>query len=373
MAKHVYLRTQFDAPSVALSRHRFRKQLLRFGEWAHKNAPGGKLAVTPEFVHKIVDNFNAGVRDDVPVPLGHDVDAISSIGHVVALEVAEDGLYGIHEIPEDDDAEKLGSTWTGSSAFIEIEAVDKETGKELGPVLVHNAITNAPYIKDLAPFESVALGEDAQDAVVIALQETATEQGGAMTLEEMLAKLSETSDDELREALTKSRPELFAVVNSEDDDKEAEEAIEAAKAEGREAVVAALAEKGISVALSEDEGSEGEPKVDITSAPEFVTLSERVDALETEKVTASAETVVDEAIREGKVLPAQREGMLEVALSEGGLDRLAKLIPEKAVVSLSEDGITPANETNVELSEQDAAAEADRLVAAYASNGKKED
>lgn len=373
MTQHIYLRTQSDAPHVALSRKLFRKQILRYGEWEHKAAPGGRLKVTKEFVQKIIDNFRAGVRDDVPIPLGHDVDAISSIGHVIALEADDDGLWGVHEILSDEDAEKLGTNWTGTSALIDINGVDKETGKEFGPVLMHNAITNAPYIKDLAPFEALALGEDAQDAVIIALQQEMTDEtGGVMTLEELLAELAQTSDDDLREALTESRPELFAVAAGEGSDEDAEAAIEAAKAEGREAVVAALAEKGITVSLSESAADSDGPEVDITSAPEFVTLSERVSALETEKVETEVSAVIDKAIEEGKVVPAQREGLLEVGLSEGGLETLAKLIPEKAVVDLSEKGVNPADETNVELSEQDARTEADRLVAAYATTEKKE-
>lgn len=372
MTDHVYLRTQFEEPSVALSNRLFRKQILRYGEWDHKAAPGGKLKVTKSFVGKIIENFRNGVRDDVPIPLGHEVDAISSIGQVVGLEADESGLWGIHEIATEDDAVKIGSKWTGSSAFIDLNAVDKETGTAYGPVLVHNAITNAPYIKDLAPFESIALGEDAQDAVVIALQEATDKQGGRMTVEEALQAIAETSDDDLREALTSARPELFAVANSEEDEAGAKAAIEAAKVEEREAVVAALAEKGVTVSLSEGAEDANETEVDITSAPEFVTLSERVTALEGEKVTASAAATIDAAIKEGKVLPAQRDGMMEVALSDGGMDRLAKLIPSAAIVDLSEGGVAPADETNVELSEKDAAAEADRLVAAYTSNGKKE-
>lgn len=371
MAKHLYLRSDTDGSAVALSSRRFKKQILRYGVWNHAAAPDGVLKVTKEFVKKIVANFNAGVRDDVPVPLGHEVDAISSIGQVVALEIEDDGLYAVHEIATEEDAEKVGSTWTGSSAFIDMNAIDKETGKELGPVLVHNAITNAPYIKDLAPFEALALGESAQDAVVITLQET-TSTGGQMTVEELLAEVSETSDDDLRKALQDARPELFAVANSEDD-ADAKEALEAAKAEGREAVITALTEKGITVSLSEDAADSSDAEVDITSAPDFVKLSERVTSLESEKVEAEASTIIDTAIRDGKVIPAQREGFMEVALSDGGLDRLAKLIPEKAVVDLSEKGVTPATETNVALSDTDAQAEADRLIGAYATTtGKKE-
>lgn len=376
MAKHVYLRTQSDGPSVALSRRLFRKQILRYGTWEHKAAPGGKLRVTKAFLTKIVDNFRAGVRDDVPIPLGHEVDAISSIGKVVALEIDDHGLWGIHEISDDADADKLGETWTGSSAFIDLNAVDKETGKEQGPVLVHNAVTNAPYIKDLAPFEALALGEDAKNAVVIALEMTDETGGVQMTLEEVLAQLAETSDDDLRKALTDSRPELFAQEGDGegDDEEKAKEAIEAAKVEGREAVVAALAEKGITVTLSEDtgDGKKDEPKVDISSAKEFVALGERVSTLEKEKATTAVEAKIDKAIKEGKVVPAQRDGLIKVGLSEDGEDILDEIIPEKAVVDLSEKGVTPTDETNVPLSEEDAEKEADRLVAAYATTEKKE-
>jgi hypothetical protein len=367
--EHLYLRTQFDDAPVALSARRFRKQILRYGEWSHPSAPGGKLRVTKELVAQIVANFHKGVRDNVPIPLGHEVDAISSVGQVVALDVDDTGLWGIHEIKDEAAAEKIGTTWTGSSAFIDLNAVDKETGEVLGPVLVHNAITNAPYIKNLAPFESVALGEDAQDAVVIQLQEaTVATQGGRMTIEEMLAQLAETSDDELREALSTARPELFAVANGEAEVDEA--AIEAARAEGREAVVAALAEKGITVGLSESAGDGAAPEVDITSAPEFVKLSERVTTLEGEKTLKAVTIKVDDAVKAGKVLPSQRDALIEVGLSDE--EMLNKLIPAQAVVSLSEEGVNPADETNVQLSEEDAEAEANRLVAAYASNGKKE-
>ena len=369
MPDHLYVRSQIEGPAVALSRRLFRKQILRYGKWSHPAAPGGVLNVTKEFVTKIADNFKRGVRDNVPIPLGHEMDAISSVGKVVGLEVDENGLWGIHEIEDAEAADKIGKVWTGTSAFIDLNAEDKETGEKLGPVLVHNAITNAPYIKGLAPFESVALGEDAQDAVVIALHEQTDEPGGAMTLEELLHELQETSDDELRAALQEHRPEVLASATEAADDDE--EALEAARREGREAVVAALAEKGITVALSESAaGSDEDVDVDIESHPVVVALAERVTKLEGEKVEAAAEAVIDKAIAEGKVLPSQREGLLEVALSENGMDRLTKIIPSEAVVDLSEKGTAPGDETNVSLSEEDAQAEADRLVAAYASKTK---
>jgi len=356
---NLYLRSEQNGKAIALGRNLFRKQILRYGTWKHSAAPNGKLEVTKDLVGEIVTNFNAGVRDEVPVPLGHERDAISSIGQIVGLEQDDEGLWGFHEIADEDHAAKLGSVWNGSSALIELDSVNRETGEKLGAVLIHNAITNAPVIQDLAPFESVALGEDAKDAVVIALQETNT--GGAMTLTETLQAIAETPDDELRTALTELRPDMFATANSEDDD---EAAIAAARTEGADAVVAALAEKGIAVSLSEDDDAK-DPEVDVSSAPEFVALSERVNTLEGEKASTAVTAVVEAAVQAGKILPSQKDGMIAIGLSEGGLELLESVIPEASLVDTSEKGANTANETNVALSEDDKASEISRLASAY--------
>ncbi len=371
MADHLYLRTDTKGEVVALGPKLFRKQILRLGEWKHKKAPGGVLDVTKEMVAEIVKNFKAGVRDDVPVPMGHDRDALTSVGKVIGLEQREDGLYGIHEI--DDPEGKVGKTLTGTSALIALNYEDSESGEQLGAVLIHNALTNAPHMKGLAPFEAVALNEDAEEAVVISLPEGSKQatQEVDMTLEELLAELEETSDDDLRKALKDKRPEFFGDPEGEPTEAD-KEALEAAVKEAREEVVAKLAEKGVTVSLSEDDDDDDETKVDISSAPDFVKLSERVDTLETEKSTEAAETLVDGAIHDGKFLPSQREGMLEVALAEGGIERVTKLIPEKAIVDLSELGVEAGRKTNdVTLSEEDVDDEVDRLVGSYATTGSK--
>jgi len=119
------------------------------------------------------------------------------------------------------------------------------------------------------------------------------------------------------------------------------------------------------------QNGDGETKVDISSAPDFIKLSERVDALVTEKSTEAAETLVDGAIHDGKFLPAQRDALIEVALSEGGMERVELLIPEKAIVDLSERGVEAGHETNKPLSEDDVDSEVDRLVGSYATTGSK--
>jgi hypothetical protein len=357
---------------VALSSRRFRKQLLRYGEWKHSSAPGGVLRITKELVAKLVANFQRGLRDTVPVPLGHDADALSSAGQVVALEQTSEGLDAIYDVADADTAERIAKGLiTGTSALIRMDYEDAESGAGYGPVLIHAALTNAPYIKGLRPFEAVALGE--KQAVVIPLTDDA---GGDAAMKEkllqLLAGIKDVSDDDLRDALKEHRPELFAVSNT---GAPAAEAIEAAKAEGivagKQEVLAALSEAGIEVKLSESKGKETpKPEINLAEHPQFVALSEELRAERAERMKEKAEAAVDAAIKVGKALPKQREGLLTVALGENGLDTLQKLLPDKPIVEPGKEiGASTTEETGVALSEEAAAAEAARYLKVYAGQG----
>lgn len=345
--------------------------MLRIGEWRHPDAPGGKLTITKEMIQKIVSNFKAGLRDDVPVPLGHDVDAIKNSGHVVGLEadLNEGKLYGLVSVKDDEVAEGIEKELlTGGSALLNLNYVDQESGTEHGPTLIHWAITNAPYIKGLAPYEVVALGEDAEGATIIALNDD--EKGGPIVdpIKEALEKLKDASDEDIRKALAEVRPGVLP--EATEGAEPSEEDQEKLKEEGRQEVMAALSEKGIVVEIEKGDKGKKEAEVDVSKSPEFVALSEKLDEVLKTSAEKEANAVIDAAIKDGKVLPAQKEVLLEVALSEGGMDRLSKLIPEKAIVDLKEHGVAPAKET-VELSEEDADAEADRYIALV--GGKKEE
>ena len=182
----------------------FRKQLLRYGKWEHPAAPGGVLNVTRDLLERIAENFRRRVVDTVAVPLGHDVDGVTSIGEVVHVEVDDDGLWGVHVIERPEDAERIGRTWKGSSALVHLDWKDRETGERVGPVLLHNAVTNLPVVNRLAPFEAVALGESTANNIrVISLDGFDTEESAdmpEMTAEEMLDRLAELSDEDPAEA-----------------------------------------------------------------------------------------------------------------------------------------------------------------------------
>jgi phage I-like protein len=235
--------------------------------------------------------------------------------------------------------------------------------------LVHWAITNAPYIKGLAPYEAVALGEDGDGATIISLND---EKGGSMDpIQQALEALKDASDEDIRKALAEHRPEVLKAEEGGEGAPDLDAVKTEAKEEATKELVAALAERGVVVEFSEKEAGSETGKIDVSKSPEFVELSEKFDTMAKERAEEKATAVIDEAIKDGKILPAQKEGLLEVALSEGGMERLKKLIPTEAIVELGERGVSTTKETSVELSEEDADKEADRYLALV--GGKKED
>lgn len=364
-----FARVSRSTPLVALGPRVFRKELLRVGVWSHPDAPDGRLEITRSMFDKIRENFSARVRDDVPVPLGHSLDALENAGHVVGLEAEGDRLFGLIEFKDEGVAEDVAAgKITGGSALLNLNHVDMESGKEHGPTLVHWALTNAPYIKGLAPYEAVALGEEASEAVFIPLDEGKEDR--VDPIQAALEALKDASDEDIRKALEEHRPEVLKAEGSEEESTD----LEAAKAEAaetaREEVLASLAERGIKVELSETGKGKHETKVDVSGSEAVVKLSEALEEIQRERAQEKAEAAVDAAIQKGLVLPAQKEALITVALSEGGMETFKALLPDKPVVDLSEIGVTPTNETTA-LSEEDAEAEADRYVSAYLPSGKE--
>lgn len=91
-------------------------------------------------------------------------------------------------------------------------------------------------------------------------------------------------------------------------------------------------------------------------------LEEQIVALTNENTTLKSEALageIDELISEGRILPKQRAAMLELANSNR--DMFDALLPEEAIVSLSEEGVT-THEDPVSDDER-TKAEVERLVA----------
>ena len=151
--------------------NRFRKQVLKFGKFIHMDARGGVLNITKEAIKKIVKNFKDGVIDNIFVPLGHTTDLKRNTGKVVDLIATKDGLDAIIEIRDKSTQKKITDKLIEkTSVSIDENYLNKESGKYVGPVLRHIALVAEPYIKGMGDF--VQLSEDEDRKVVMLTEET---------------------------------------------------------------------------------------------------------------------------------------------------------------------------------------------------------
>jgi len=90
-----------------------------------------------------------------------------------------------------------------------------------------------------------------------------------------------------------------------------------------------------------------------------------VDAYAKDALEKSTKAEVKELVRTGKVLPVQEEAMVELALSSR--EMFDKLVPENAIVSLSEEGVT----THEQPASEALQADIDRLVGLANSTTQK--
>ena len=309
------------------------------------------------------------------------------MGQVVDLAFDDNGVYSY--IRADKDADLIGKTYIGASAMIHMNYEDTETGNKVGPTLLHTALTNRPYLRNLDGFEEVSLSNSENDdnTYIVMLSENETSSGSESDedesrssmdrLEELLKELSDVYDIDV-EALQKAQKDA-AEADTEAEKAAADEKVEEAEAkveDSKEAVeeVEDKADDETEVKAEEKEtvaasASEDESELDTLMAklsevlksadPNLVSLSNSEVSLsdlangvielsnnyKTMEGTVhslnrkSAEADVDEAVRIGKVLPAQRDAMVELKLSNETM--YDALIPENPIVALSnEQGVS---------------------------------
>ncbi len=314
----------------------FRKKILHMDDdFVYPGVAGGKVHVDQQFAESLVRNFKDKVCDIVQVPVvddknAHSEDPLRNIGEVIDLDYQDDGVYVTLDARNEKAADALGKTLLGASAMLSMNYTDTKTGKKVGPTLLHTAITNRPYLTDLGGFEElVSLSADSGDEEPVLLTHAVAEPDAPedeMTKDEMIAALkadhgidvdallnaSPTSVDSVD--LSNALGELGVVTLSAGQSELSLDEI----AEG----VVALSDK-LNEAVSENEELEKEKGE----------LSARVAELE----SAQVEAEVDALIEQGKILPAKRDAMVKLANTDREL--FDDLIPEGAVVSLSEDGV----------------------------------
>lgn len=331
----------------------FRKQILRKGEsFVHPANPNMKIEVDDNLLDKLVENFEKGLCDTVQFPLvdeknRHVEDPARNLGQVVGLTKEDDGLYTTIDVRKN--ADDIGSTVLGASAMFSLNYTDTKTGQKVGPTLLHVAATNRPYLTKLAPYEAVALSADSDTECVVLsrVDDSSGTVSGAnsesepeMTLEEMLSELKSEHgiDVEALQAREENATDTEALVTALSN-------------------VLTAADSDL-VALSNV--SDTPSVTDIADAivelsSKYADAAEQLDTLQ----LSAVESEVDSLVREGKVLPKQREAMVKLAMSDR--ETFDALVPENSLVSLSEIGVMTHEQPGGSHFEQ-AVSEVDRLL-----------
>lgn len=357
---------QFDniiAPSVEgefveLSRTRsgrvFRKHILNKGPLIHP-VTKTKLNVDDDFVDALLDNFNTGVVDHVQIPKAgpkneHTEDPDRNVGEVIGLEVDGDKVFALLDV-RTEDADKLGKTLLGISASMSLDYTDTRTGKHVGPTLLHTCITNRPYVLDLDDFqELVNLSADL-------VGETAVMVADSTDIETVASAEEREMDKDTLIAILKDQYSIDVVG--------LQTAVES-QAALSSVLASALTSSGV-VQLSAGSAASEEDILQavIGLATNNVELTAKVTELENETLRKSAEVRVDDLVRDGKILPAVRDAMVELNLTNAAL--FDQLIPAESVVNLSQEvGSEEGNDSGTEL---DADKELERLVAVAKDKG----
>lgn len=313
----------------------FRKHILTKGNLIH---PVTKeiIKIDDAFVTKMTSNFDSGVCPIVQIPTAdadnrHTEDPEKNIGEVVGIKTEGDKVYALLDVRKR--SEDINKTLLGASAMFSMDYTDTATGKKVGPTLLHTLVTNRPYLTGLDDYEEIiAASSDGNRENTVFLTAAPIEEIQVMGLDEITELLLLEHGINL--------PDLQA---------------KATAGESAMALSNTLQEALGTIKLSNGETVSGEDIVGsvVELAEHNVALSARLETLEHERAASE----VDELIGQGRMLPAMRETMLEIKLSNPA--QFEKLVPETPFIKLSvEKGVAP-----IEASKQE---EIDKEIARYA-------
>jgi hypothetical protein len=303
-----------------------RKQILKIGKpFVHPRDPNTKIVITHAMAAALKRNFDRGMSM-VQVPIVNDAnqhteDPTRNAGEVIDVEVDDNAVYVTIDARKH--ADDFGKTILGASAMLHLNYRDTETGEQVGPTLLHVAATNRPHINGLKGYEDAIKASAAAD---ITGDETV-----AFLFDEEVALSHETKDgpmtlDELKAAAQEHGIDIEALQAA---------ATKAAELSGQlDAVNEKLALSGGDVSVTDL----AEALVELSASNK--SQAQRIEALEADKQTlalSAAESEIDGYIKAGRILPKQRDAMVKLSMSDR--ETFTALLPEQAVVSLSESGV----------------------------------
>ncbi len=349
----------------------FKKHLLNYGDLRHP-VTGKLIKVDDTFAQTLKKNFDNGVCDIVQVPLAdkdneHTEDPDRNIGEVVDLEVADDKVYAILDVRDNDRADKLGKTILGASAMLHLDYTNTKTGEKVGPTLLHSCATNRPYVTGLETYQEIvaATSDTSKGAVLLTADVVEVE-----AIEEPTAMGDNTTES----TTTAVKPTLEELLTALKADHNIDvTALQAKAAEGdataslSKTLTDALTAAGvIKLTATDDKAPSTEDVVTAVSelAKDNVGLTDRVNRLERE----GADTAVQALVDEGRLTPAQKTGFVELKLTLPA-EKFDALVPATPIVKLNnETGVTPPKD---DAHVKDVDAEIARLSALFSGTPQK--
>lgn len=342
----------------------FKKHLLSTGTLIHP-ATNEEIPITEDFLGTIKTNFEKGVCDTVAIPLAneanqHSEDPDRNIGEVIGVEVNDGKLYAVMDIRDENRAEKLGKTYLGASAMLHMDYVDTSTGERAGPTLLHAAITNRPYVTGLEDYQEIkevvaATSDRAEDAVMLRFAVEAPPmqppaQRPAVEEKAMADEITGTETQDTAPAEVSLDDLLATLKNKFAIDVPALQTA-AAQANATASLSKALSEalEGAGVVKLSNNTDDKVSNEDIVGAikelaADKVALTNRVGTLERQ----NAESEINTLISAGRVLPAQKDAMVELKLSNQAM--FDKIVPSQPIVKLdNEKGATPPEDDKHKL------------------------
>jgi hypothetical protein len=296
----------------------FRKHILNKGKLHHPGLPGVEIEVDDKFVTTLTKNFQDGVCDIVQVPVANDKnehteDPTRNIGEVIGIEEKDNKVYALVDVRDSTSADKLGKTMLGASAMMHLNYTNTKTNKKVGPTLLHMCVTNRPYVTGLDDYEEIVAATADNSGEAVLLTGPTLKENDMQTLEEMLDTLKDEHG-----------------IDVLDLQKKVENNANAAKLSNT--LAEALTASGV-VKLSAGEAVDNDTIINAVSemATGFVAMSNRIAEVE----KAANEAKVDALVAETRILPAQRDAMVELSAKDPEL--FDKIVPAEPMLKLSNE------------------------------------
>lgn len=310
----------------------FRKQIVRFGNWVDPFDPQSVMTLDEAWAKKIVKNFTAKVIDRVPVPLNHTDDVSANTGELIKLEIAKDGLYGYLDIRDPKTVQDIenGLVFDNSISF-DWEYRDTETGKNWGPVLLHVALVNNPYLVHMKPFEKIeeAISNFAGQ-VMEGLGLAKDNSRGAIMLSEskvkelrdMSVKLSKiTNDKEFPVTISVTGDDGVAVdkeLAAGEEVEIPEDQLEAVKKQIEEAADPNAEDESSDDGAGDDEAGDENADNDESQDEDDEADKKELSRLRAQNAEYKAKELYNTLLSAGKITPSQEAKFMELAKSENG-------------------------------------------------------